>query len=103
MVLSELGHTFTDQIKQNRTGRLLTGLSLSSISGGVINMSDTVSLHPVKITLNPYPAWERFRVAFECLILGEVSFQGQITNVSAAQQKDTVPLADPALKPDRRR
>jgi hypothetical protein len=58
-----------------------------------------VMLHPIKINVRLYPFWERFRVAFECLIFGEASFQGQITNVKSEQPKDTLPPIDPAAAP----
>lgn len=50
---------------------------------------DTIVLHPVKINLRPYPAWERFRVAFECLLFGEASFQGEITDVKSVPNEGT--------------
>jgi hypothetical protein len=62
-------------------------------------MSRTVVLHPVRISLKPYPSWERLRVAFECLVFGEVSFQGQITDVKSAPPTDVSLPTHPDKQP----
>ena len=35
-------------------------------------------LHPITITLRPFPNWDRLRIAMECLLFGELTFQGEI-------------------------
>jgi hypothetical protein len=62
-------------------------------------MKDVVMLSPVKINVRPYPVWERFRVAFECIVYGEVSFQGEITDIRSAPPTNTSPRADSAEPP----
>jgi hypothetical protein len=43
-----------------------------------------VGVHPITINVRSYPPWERFRVAIECLLFGEVSFKGEVTEVKSA-------------------
>lgn len=49
-------------------------------------MSDTIYISPVKIDVRPYPWWERFRVAFECLVFGHVSFRGTLDDVKVGDK-----------------
>jgi hypothetical protein len=46
-------------------------------------MRRTVYLHPITINLKPYPWWERFRVAYECLVWGRVEFRAELTDVKS--------------------
>ena len=58
-----------------------------------VKMGKTIVLHPLTITLKPYPTWDRLRIALEVLIFGNVKFSGQITALDGLPQH-------PALRRD---
>lgn len=43
-------------------------------------------LHPIMLRIKPYPSWERLRIAAEVLLLGTVTFRGEISSLDGLPQ-----------------
>lgn len=66
-----------------------------------MSTSPNIVLHPITITTRPYPSWDRVRIALECLLMGTVTYRGEIIDISAERRtsQQDCPDKQPSRRP----